>query len=460
MNIRAAVCIVALMVVASPTAMAAPGFAAAELLVAGNTRLEGDAAALFFTSLANGFSWELSADSAELTRVYATYRAVDSPLTPSYDVLHADPWREETIRYDAVTLSSSATAQMGALLALARAEAKIAASSVGLVQIEAVRDPTFYQGIPADAESDDGVQAKVEHQLTGTFLDATFAEGVYTLTGDLTLMMYGPAYTLETGSETVEWQTGEFETSRTAAIVEGRQERHTLALTNAILQLRATEPTRVVTTFPVLELDGTIKAREAEGSLVIAGQEIAAPADGSLTYTGEGELALAFFEGRVAITSPDSIAAATTFAPRGPPLLAIGAGAILALGALAAAIVLWLRRSRADDLELALLAIEERRWEDALPRLTRVARSEPDNVGIMIDRALCLEQVGRFEDAARSFESALRAAPALADAHYYYARTLAKMRQPDAARAHLEEALERDPRLSELMRAEPALRGL
>lgn len=455
-SIRAAACIVAIVLLA-PTALAAQGLVADELLLAGSTRLEGDATALFFQSVQDGFSWEASADSAELVREYAKFQAVDTPLIPAWDVHQASPWVTETTGYGAVTLSSDSTIGYGAMLLIGAAKTQVVASSDALGQIRATRDPVLSQGVPGDAQTEGGDTGQIVHRVEGAFLNATFEEGTYTVTGDLTLVMFGPAYAI--GDDA--WQTGEFETARTAVYVEGRQERHTLTLTNAVLQLRAREPVTLLTAFPTLEMDGTLKAPAADGALDVAGQTIAPPADGSpLTYTGATTLSLSFDGGRVAAASPDMISTAAMIAPQGPPFLAIGAAVFLALAALVGLAGLWLRRTRADDLELALLAMEERRWNDALPRLTRVARREPHNVGVLVDRALCLEQVGRFEDAARSFEGALRASPALAEAHFYYARTLAKMRQSDAARVHLEEALERDPRLVEMMRAEPALRGL
>ena len=457
-SIRKAAWVVVALVLLSPTALASSGLVAEQLFLAGSTRLEGDVAALFFESHDDGFSWSLTADAAELVREHATYQAVDTPVMKTYDYFLATPWETEVTIYGATVLSSSETIPRGAMLVLAQA-GRVDASSMGLVEVKATRDPVLVQGNAADAQNED--MGEIAHALEGTFLDAQFSEGTYTLTGDLTLVMYGPAYTLESGGESTAWQTGEFETTRTAAYVEGAQERHTLTLTNAVLQLRAAEPVTLLTTFPTVAFDGTLKAPAAEGALIVAGQPIVPPADGSpLTYTGAAELALAFDGGRVAASMPAMLSTAAAIAPQSPPVLALGAGAFLVLAAVAAGVLLWLRRARADDLELALLAMEERRWEDALPRLARVARRDPDNVALMVDRALCLEQVGRFEDAARSFESALRAAPGLAEAHYYYARTLAKMRQADAARVHLEEALERDPRLHEMMRAEPALRGL
>lgn len=457
-SIRVAACIAAIMLLL-PTALATQGLLAEQLIVAGDTRLQGDASALFFESFEDGFAWEASADSVEMLREYATYQAVDTPAMDSYEYFLATPWATETASYGASTLSSSRTIEFGAMLAIADADGQVVATSAGLVDIRAARDPTLTQGNAADAQNDE--MGEIARTFDGSFLEATFAEGVYTLTGDLTLIMYGPAYEILADGEPVAWQTGEFETSRTAVYVEGAQERHTLTLHNAVLQLRASEPTTLLTSFPTLEIDGTLKAPKAEGALVIAGQSIAPPADGSpLTYTGATTLLLSFDGGRVAAGSPDVISTAAMIAPQGPPLLAIGAAAFLAIAALVGAVVLWVRRAREDDLALALLAMEGRRWDDALPRLARVMRREPHNVAVMVDRALCLEQVGRFEDAARSFEGALRAAPALAEAHFYYARTLAKMRQPDAARVHLEEALERDPRLAEMMHAEPVLRGL
>lgn len=457
---RAAACIVALVLLA-PTALAGSDLVARELVLAGATRLEGDATALFYLAREDSMSWEVSADAATLTREHATYAATDHPLMETYLTHTPSAWRTEETTYGRVSLTSTSTLPWGAMLAMAGA-ASVRAASEGLVEVRAVRDPTLGQVGSPDARASGADEGEIVRQFAGDHLHVTFAEGTYTLTGDLTLILYGPAYTLATDEGSTEWQTGEYETKRAALYSEGRQERHTLALTNAVLQMRGAAPATLLTTFPTLTLDGTLQASEPEGALVVGGRTLAAPEAGPLTFRGAAELALAAEGGFVAASAPAALGpAAATVAPRAPPLLAIGAAALAGLAALALlGVLLWRRRAGEDDLELALLAMEERRWEDALPRLARVHRRDPDNVQVLVDRALCLEQVGRFEEAARSFEAALRVAPALAEAHFYYARTLAKMREAGAARAHLEEALERDPRLVEMAHREPALRGL
>jgi len=114
----------------------------------------------------------------------------------------------------------------------------------------------------------------------------------------------------------------------------------------------------------------------------------------------------------------------------------------------------------ADDLDLALLAMAERRWSDAIPLLDRVLRRRPDDAGVLVDRAWCLEEAGRVDDARAGYEAALRVAPSNAEAHYYYARTLARLRLTTGAMAHLTRALALDERLAEMARDERAFRDL
>lgn len=457
---RVAACIVVVALLA-PLALAASGLLASELVLTGTTRVEGDAAALLFVARDDAVSWDVRADSATLVREYATFVAADTPLHESYVVSKATEWQTETIDVGALTIASSGTLPDGALLVRAE-QTTLRASSPGLVEVRAVEDPLLGQVVPADVETEGGDRGEIVEEFVGEFLRFTFSEGAYTLTGELTLRMFGPGYALTSDGSTTEWQTGEYETSRTAVYAEGRQERHTLILHNAVFQVHAAEPTTILMGFAAVDVDGTLAAPEAEGALTLGTQTLTPPPDGSaLTYAGAAALALAPQAGRVSATAPAAgIATAGAIAAQGPPLLVLASGAFLLLAGAIAAVVAYARRSRRDDLELALLAMEERRWEDALPRLTRVAKREPANAGVLIDRALCLEQVGRFQDAAKAFESALRSSPQHAEAHFYYARTLAKMREREAARAHLEEALERDPRLVEMARAESVLKGL
>ncbi|HVM46267.1 MAG TPA: tetratricopeptide repeat protein [Candidatus Thermoplasmatota archaeon] len=463
MERRRVACIAAL-ILALPTALASSGLVATELVLAGATRVEGDASALFFVAQRDGFSWETRADSATLLREHASFVAADRPLHGGYQFFKVDDWRTETVELGPLTLASLGTLAGGALLVSAQPTA-LRAVSEGIVEIKAVADPLLVQGNPADASTDGGEGGELAERFDGDFLLMTFSEGVFTLTGDLTLRMYGPGYRLATDDGSSEMQTGEYETSRTLVLAQGNQERHTLTLHNAVLQVRASEPITLLSQFPTVAIDGTVKAPRAQGALALDGGILAPAAENEpLLFTGAATLALSPSNGWIAASAPGAgiASAGRALAPQGPPIVALGAASVLALALLGLAlVVIGRRRARdRDDLALALLAMEERRWEDALPRLARVARRDPHNATVLVDRALCLEQVGRFEEAAKAFETALRAAPRHAEAHFYYARTLAKMREREAARAHLEEALERDPRLAEMARAESVLRGL
>jgi hypothetical protein len=445
-----------------PTALAAPSMSASALDVTGDTEVRGDAAALFALARDGPFSWSVTAAGGELVREFSTYTAVDHPLNEQY--LH-DQWTDyqtETVELGATQIVSQGSLPDGALLLLSH-NAILDARTDGLVTIHSETDPVIRQTpeSPADLQTAGGDDGYLRWTLAGDYLNLTFAEGATTIRGDITLLLYGPAYALDHAGESTTMRTGKFESENNGVLARGADERHTLTLHDAILQLAAPGGARIYTQFPELDLSGSVRAEDADGSIELDGAELAPAPDGALAWTGATTLALAPAAGRILATTPEPlVAAGGAVVSQGPTLLVLSLAGGLALVLALALVLLAVRRRRAGDLDAALLAMEERRWDDALPHLTVIAKRDPANAGVQIDRALCLEQTGRFDDAAKAFEAALRSAPQHAEAHFYYARTLAKMREGEAARAHLEAALERDPRLAEMARTETVLRGL
>lgn len=450
------------LVLVAPTALAASDdLRAASLTFAGATSVESVARALFLSADEAAFSWDVVAADVTLHRQQATFRAVDHPTRDTILVAPQSDWVEDEVPMGAASLVSTGVLPGGAML-LRSDDARIEGATDASVTVRAVRDAVVAQeGAEPTSENDAGDPGYIVEEIPGELLAMDFAEGTFTLRGNLTLLLFGPAYAVDSAEAPGEHQTGEYETSRTLLYAEGKQERHLLVLTDAVLHLRAAAGAVLYTEFPSVEVAGSVLAEEADGALALPDLEVRD--DGAHRYTGELALALSPTEGRVGASVPAAALASTgATLDQGPPLLTLTAAAIATLATLAAAgALLWRRRARPqEDLEAALLAMNERRWEDALAPLARVAKARPHDAGVLVDRALCLEQVGRFQDAARGFEAALRAAPQHAEAHFYYARTLAKMRQAEAARVHLEAALERDPRLAEMARGERVLRGL
>lgn len=438
----------------APTALGAEPFAARSLLFAGATTIDTDASALFYIMEEGALvDWALTSDGGSLYREYLVELVADNPLNPDAYLYNKETSRgEETIELGALAMSSRGGMLGGALLATGRADAS--ATSSGLVRVRSVSDALVSQFGPSDMQTSDEAYPGIEASLPGEQLELEISDGTMTLRGDLVVELFGPHYVMETDEGVTEHATGESETQRTGAVAEVKIEYHRLTLTNAVLQLRAQQPVQLFAGHPTIDVTGTLEVVGAEGEFGGGMSET-----GDAVYAGATRLTLSPASGLVAASSPDATLAtgAVIAQPKIPLLFAAGL-ALLALGALG--VILHTRRQRGDDLELALLAMEERRWTDALPRLARVAKRDPMNAGVQVDRALCLEQIGRLEEAARAFETALRAAPKHAEAHFYYARTLAKMHETEAARVHLEAALERDPRLVEMMRAEAMLKGL
>lgn len=417
----------------------------------GRADVSGTAAALFVLVEDAGVAWDATAASATLLRESSAWVGVEHPLLDSYATRWYDPPESGSQGLGPATLAGGDALPGAAMLVLARGQSEARATSEGLTLLAPQSDPRFDQGDAPDATAGQNPNLAIHESLDGSFVNATLPGGVVELRGDLTVILFGLAYDVNGRPE----RTGDFETSSAAGVAQGRIERHVLELADATLRLRAVGPLYLLSDEPLVRFDGTVEASDATGDLDAPG----IAADGESRWSGESALTMSAATGRLALTHPVGAAGAPLArSASAGPVLALAAAA---LGAAAlVAFLLWRRRARPDDLEVALLAMEERRWSDALAPLTRVAARRPGDAGVLIDRALVLEQLGRLRDAARAFESALRAAPVHAEAHFYYARTLARLQEREAGRVHLERALELDPRLAEMARKEALLRGL
>lgn len=459
MAIRGALCIVLAIILAIPSAAAADGIAAESLEAVGLSTLDGDAAAFFVLAGAEGFSWDVTAARMTLERTYSEFIAVDNPTYPANYLYgdHADAV-VETREFDAVSLTSADMRVLGAILARSAGGATVSATTLSTMLIRFESDPRFDQGEPPTVETQDDVVPNIHERIEGDFLNATLAGGELELRGSLVLDLNEVDYTLASADGISEERTGTFETSRAGVIVQGREERHRLVLEDAVLRVRTPSDIFILTQQSVVTVEGDLVARAPEGTLELTGATRGASEEGVERWHGRAALALAPAMGRVTMADGDAgIASNGALVASGPVPVAWAVAALLA-AFLAAGLVVLVRRRRdpEEDLHEALLAMEERRWDDALPRLARALARRPEDPLLLLDRALCLEETGRLREAAKGYEVALRRSPRSAETHFYYARTLAKLREAGASQAHLETALELDPRLVEMARREAA----
>lgn len=445
-RLRAAAFVACVILIAA-SAAADSSFQSSSVTIDGRATIEGIGGAVFVIVAEDGILWNAQAEAAQLERTHVGWTAVPHPADDeAWLATLVDPTgpKTEVVSFSDVSLQSGAWRQGGAILVRAPDSASVRVVAEGFSVLQAQTDPRFDQADPPTVEVNDDEDLSIHEGIQGEYLNSTLPGGDVEITGDLVVTVYGLDYAIA-GEEK---RTGQFETSETGGVVQGSDERHVITLSGATLRLRSHAPLYVLTADSVVTYVGSAAASDQAGA--------ALPLE-----TGASTLTLTAAGGLLAITAPGASAAGEgALVARGPALGPV-ALALVALALVATlALVAWRRRERADDLPMALLAMEERRWGDALPRLTRLASRRPQDVGILVDRALCLEQLGQHKDAARAFERALRASPRHAEAHFYYARTLARLQQRDAGLVHLETALELDPRLSEMARREPVLRGL
>lgn len=439
----------ALVASASPVASANAAFSAESVSVLGDASIDAPFAALFVLLGDGGLDWQATAASVEVHRKYANYTSVyAAPLDPDTNAYtNYEPGRE-TLVFDAGTLQSTATRAGGAFLVLAQGDAAVAATTEQLAAITSSHNPAFRQSERAQVQGED-TQYEIRETLSGTYLNVTATGGAFEIRGDIALQLTEIDYRVADDSRAHDGVTGTKDAWDLSVARSGRVELDTIILRDAVLLVNVPGESRLYTHDALMSFDGEIRA-DAGASEAVGTAPTAQSGDFMLAATGAGVTASA---------APAAAAAIRAVSPDAPglPYAAVG----LALLALTFALVLWARhRERPDPVEAAVLAMGERRWTDALPHLDRALAKRPADVGLLVDRALCLEQSGRLSDARDTYERALGHAPAHAEAHFYYARTLARLHDRARSRAHLDRALLLDPRLTELARGEPMLRAL
>lgn len=278
----------------------------------------------------------------------------------------------------------------------------------------------------------------VSTDLTGALVAMTGGNGDYELRGDFALQLYGITYEIATGSGHAVQNTGDYETGP----ARGRFQLDRVILHDATIRVHSPGEATLYSAAPLLALPagGVLDILDDAGNAV-----------GHATVATDGARLDQVLAPQSAVVSPVPQASVAS-----TPWLLVAAG-VLVVGLLA--FVAWRRRER-DDLALALHAMEERRFRDALRPLRRLRAKTPHDPAILLDEAICLEETGALREARAAYEATLAAWPTHAEAHYFLARTLARLRLHADASRHLARALELDARLDELARRDAMLGAL
>lgn len=454
MNTRAGWVVIAMLLIASPLALAQGSFSARALSLDGEATFSGDASGLLSVAALEGFSWEVTAEAAHVERLWVKYATLDPPgpvgATTFYDGQNE---QQASDAYEAVRLVMTDVTPGGAILVLGTS---LEGETTAPVYLTNARDPALDQNPPKEVDtqpqSDGSPDYRLREVLDGDYISLTTNAGDFVVAGDLEIRLYGTSYHLTSAQGEGDGQTGRISETILGPAEQGRVEVQTITLKNAVFTLRTLSPTTWLTPHASVHFQGEIVASEESASFNIPTLTSSAPGE----YAGSATLQLSPSDRGVEMSSPVLMTAALPKARETPQVLSL---VVIALGiiGLGVGIVAWRARSaRGDDLELAILAMEERRWESALTHLDRLVAKRPQDATILMDRAICLEEIGRLGEARSGYERALRVEPHNAEAHYYYARTLARLRMATGAMAHLTRALSLDDRLAELARRESA----
>lgn len=442
----------------APAALASDSFSSSALVLSGDLQLDTDAAAVYVPAGSRALSFEAVASSITLHRKY-----VNATQAGGIEIAGDQPGQvavESTETFGPSRLGTMQTRALAALLATAQTGPLVLhGKSAGFMDIATVQDPEVRQDAAVAAGLDESATYGVATKLAGEFVNVTPGEGTYELRGDFELQLFDVDYFLTDAKSTRTWQTGVYETASYGPAQRHRYELHTLTLHDALLIVTTAAPASVFSKEPTIAFDGTLRAQDAENTDALTTMRFQ-NTRAENEWKGSATFAVTADQGRLGIggDSGASTLGAAVALDRSPLGAAIAA-ALVGLALLVAVLVVLKRRREEPSLEAALLAMEERRWDIALDHLERLLANGPADPILLVDRAICYENTGRLEEARSSFEAALVEAPGNAEAHYYYARVLARLRMSTACLAHLSRALALDERLNELARKEPAFRA-
>lgn len=460
---RGGLVLAALVVIASALPGAAADDAPVEATVvtmAGNLDVEALLEALFLPAGNRGMGWEATAASVVLER---TYSNVTSVADTGFELVGDGPddvTRTEVYAFHDARLGATDSRERASLLVDALGEPLSATGrATGFLDATIAEDPLVSSKDERDVEGGrSSVNYGVETQLSGIFVNLTGGRATYELRGTLVLQLYDVDYEVQAGGSTSDFRTGHYSVNAAGPLERSRVESHRLTLTDAVLVVEVPSSVSLFATEPRVILDGSVRVESGGSDAPLGPLRFAgADAEGASEWRGRATLDLRASAGLVSV-APLSTQGGLATPISGPASSLLAAAGILAVAlVLGAVVAVARRRPRAGSVEAALLAMEERRWEDALDELERVLAAQPAPEPILLlDRAICHEELGRLDAARADYEAVLVETPGSAEAHYYYSRLLARLRMSTACLAHLSRALALDERLVELARKEAA----
>jgi len=93
--------------------------------------------------------------------------------------------------------------------------------------------------------------------------------------------------------------------------------------------------------------------------------------------------------------------------------------------------------------------IKRQQYGEALQYFEKVLQTEPDSAFALAQAAFCLDRLGKNEEAIRTYDSALHAAPNYADVHAHLAEIHAKAQRMQESYDSLHRAFRMKPELQE-----------
>lgn len=451
---------------------------AARLAAEGIEAYEARDAVLAARSRSGGMELAIAGATGELQRSWAPVAAAYSPLMAGGPVQRhvvVERTESETVPLNRADITSL-LARADSVVILSAAEATILPDGALVAQGAA---PTTVQSHPSGASV--GTQFYFgDYDVDAPHVNATIEHGTIALDGAFEIYVFNVDLRVTDASGERTYRSGFTTQQDGGAVKEERVEKIVLKIDSGRAQLRTLQPIEARSATALVALAGNAALADAKGA--IKGRDAQWIATGDARLDGVAQLALApaspgggslLASGDPALSigvSGDAtpIGFAVLSSPR--PALAVSPGAVGAAaggGLLVLTLVgavAWRRRHPAPPpdglLEEGVLRLEAGDVAGALSMFNAAAAKDPRNSTLHLDRAHCLERLGRLGEARRAYELAVRFAPENGEAHYHLARSLASTGLVPSAIAHLTRAFSLDPAFAAAAREDPAFEPL
>ncbi|MHB8586174.1 MAG: TPR end-of-group domain-containing protein [Thermoplasmatota archaeon] len=449
---------------------------------------------MFVVAPQGGFTFTITHAKGEILRNYAQEDCVGGvsavmpgPLTCTYP---APTYQNQTVPLsDATVTVTEVRSGARAILSPGAASGNATLSPTSIAQIVPAA-PQTVTAFPKPVKAGTETPYAYQYNVTAWSANISAAGGSLIDEGGFHLYVFGVSFTVTQGGANSSYESGITDVNNAGPVDERNAEKDVFVIDSGALQFSSLASFAFLAPAANLTVENdTVNLAHAVGSLssgngaspsfAAAGSDVALAGNGALTIAPIPATSPSTVETATGTRGPNAtlqISVDGAFQPQGflvqaapargfspavqATAVAAGSGTLL-FGLWA--VLAWRRKESAGReglLEEAVLRLDAGDLQGALEKFNAAIACDPRNALLHLDRATCLERMGRSAEARRAFEFAVRCAPENGEAHYQFARSLAAAGLAPSAIAHLSKAFSLDPAFVQAARDDTNFRTL